>query len=148
MTFKNAFYQKVVDTLLPGLSATESHLAVPSASEVDVDQQLALHAEVNSSVQLILQTLCDLAGGEELFVELSEEAITAVITQFSDENPSEFQTLLFMIKADYYEHETILQAFGWPSHPPQPSGYPLSPLLDEVSLENVKQKGSIWRKTS
>ena len=62
-------------------------------------------------------------------------------------SPKQLMSLLDSdsVKYDYFEHEAVLQAFGWPTSPPQPTGYPLAKHLDLEKLETVKKRGPIWR---
>ena len=145
MSYSQTFLQRVVNTLLPGLPAEDNKPAIPSASTVGIDKELAAHLETNPLLQQALQRLCALANGEDAFVQVNEEVATAVMSQLAEQEPTAFQSLLFIVKADYYEHEVVLRAFQWPTTPPQPSGYPLSSRLNEAQLDEVKKQGFIWR---
>ena len=145
MTSPTPFLQKLVDTFLPALPATDSKPAIPSASDVGLHQQLAVQVQSNSSYQTLLQQLADVAGGQDAFIDADESTATAVLTQLATQHPDTFQALLFSLKADYFEHPAILAAFQWPTTPPQPNGYPLTQHLNETTLDPVKQKGPIWR---
>ena len=148
MTYPSKFLQKVVDTLLPGLPADGTKPAIPSASAITLDKKLAIHLETGRERDVfwqVLQQLRTVAGGEEAFIMADEETATATIAKVATQDPAGFQTLLFTLKADYYEHEAILHAFQWPTTPPQPAGYPLNPQLNESLLESVKNRGPIWR---
>ena len=147
MSFSILFLQKLVDTLLPGLPATDSKPAIPSASDVGLHHQLATHVASSPAIHTLLQQLAELAGSLDAFIQADEPTATAVLTQLAAQHQDSFQALLLTLKADYYEHPTILTAFQWPASPPQPNGYPLTPHLNESALDAVKQKGPIWRQT-
>jgi hypothetical protein len=44
----------------------------------------------------------------------------------------------------YYSHPTVIRLLGLEARPPQPRGYHLEPL-DFTLLDNVKQRGSLYR---
>ena len=147
MSFSPKFLQKVVDLLLPGLPVDDRFGAIPSASQVGVDSQLAHHLGTHPDATLfgeLLTAIVAQSGGEPEFVTASEATAIEVLQAVETAHPDSFAKLLFVVSADYYEAATVLQAFGWPSEPPQPQGYPLDPLR-EALLDPVKQRGEIWR---
>lgn len=143
------FLHAVVDTLLPGLSATETDATLPAASEIGVAKKLLAHLDTHRDKAVlanVLATIAAEAGGEDGFVAGEEGVRTAVLQTVEQQQPDAFATLLFIVAADYYESETVLRAFNWRPTPPQPLGYPLPPF-DEGLLEQVRKKRPFWRKT-
>lgn len=147
MNFSPEFLGKVLDTLLPGLPATERAEALPAASQIGVDLSLAghlAHHPARARLAEVLGWIAEEAGGEEAFIAADEKMAISYIQRVEEKDNAAFQALLFTVTADYYEAEDVLLAFGWPGHPPQPKGYSL-PAFDEGLLEPVKQKRLLWR---
>ncbi|MEM7113903.1 MAG: gluconate 2-dehydrogenase subunit 3 family protein [Chloroflexota bacterium] len=145
------FLHAVVDTLLPGLPATETKPALPAASEVGVAAKLAAHLETHRDKRLfvaVLEAIVGEAGGEARFVAMDEGARTAVLQTIEQSQSDAFAALLFVVSADYHESEAVMRAFGWRPTPPQPLGYPLPPF-DEGKLEelvaSLEGKRPLWR---
>ncbi len=150
MPYTQPFLTKVVDTLLPGLPATNHHPVLPSASQVGVDAKLGQHLEIHQdapTLKTVLDAIVAQFESEAAFVSTNEMAATAVLQAIEAEHPTKFGKLLFLVSADYYETDIILKAFNWRPTPPQPLGYPLEPWseTDEALLESVKQRTTIWR---
>ena len=75
MNYSPEFLRKVVDLLLPGLPADERHSAIPSASQIGVDGQLAQYLEAHPEAEIIgevLESMAMKSGGETAFVAASE----------------------------------------------------------------------------
>lgn len=147
MNFTPEFLEAVVDTLLPGLPATTRAAALPPASQVGVAQQLARHLATHRDHDLLeeaLTAIIDVAGDRQAFIMAQKDAATGILNQIEQTLPLAFQALLFVVSADYYEAAAVLQAFGWPTSPPQPQGYSLPPF-NEALLQPVKKRPSLWR---
>lgn len=147
MTFSSEFLQAVVDTLLPGLPATEQAPALPAASQVGIDKVLAKrlrshpkHAEIVEALQAIIRE----AGTMSAFIAMSSDMATRIIQGLESSHPEAFKALLFIVSADYYESKAVIEAFNWPTTPPQPTGYPLLPFQDHL-LDPVRQRPPLWR---
>jgi hypothetical protein len=133
--------------LLPGLPATATHAALPAATQIGVDQQLATHLRHHPQRERLgehLQVLAHLAGGEQTFVAAAPASRTAMIQMLEATDTSAFYAFLLVVTADYYQTESVIQAMGWPVDPPQPQGYPL-PAFDEALLAPVKTRAPLWR---
>lgn len=147
MTFSQDFLQAVVDGLLPGLPATPVTAALPAASQLGVDQQLAQHLTHHRDALLFgraLETIIKQAGSMVNFVQVDESTANVILQTVEQTEAEAFQALLFIVSADYYENEAVLQAFNWRASPPQPLGYPLSPF-DGKLLVAVKDRQKLWR---
>lgn len=145
--FSQEFLTAVVDTLLPGLPATASHMALPAASQIGVDRQLADHLRQQPQRDRLagrLTMLAQLAGGEESFVSADTDTRIRFVQSLEALDTPTFYAFLLVVTADYYETEAVIGAMGWPVEPPQPQGYPL-PAFDEALLEPVKTRAALWR---
>jgi hypothetical protein len=139
-----AFLRSLVDTLLPG-GALAHGVILPKASELQIDLQLANwlsneQSEVAKAVALIVMQ----AGDEGAFVSADDATRASVIAAAQDQIPAAIANLTSRCLASYYEHPRVIEAFGWPSVPPQPSGHALAPFDDNL-LEPVRTRGPIWR---
>ena len=145
--FSQEFLTAVVDTLLPGLPATASHAALPAASQIGVDRQLADHLHQHPQRDRMagrLAMLAQLAGNEQSFVSANVATRNHFIQNLEALDTPAFYAFLMVVTADYYETESVIRAMGWPVEPPQPRGYPL-PAFDEALLEPVKTRAPLWR---
>lgn len=145
--FLPQFLAAVVDTLLPGLPATDAHSLLPAATAVGVDRQLATHLRDHPHRERFadrLQALADLAGGEQNFVAADPAGRTALLQKLEALDTPAFYAFLLIITADYYQNPVVIQAMGWPVAPPQLHGYPL-PAFDEALLAPVKTRAPLWR---
>lgn len=77
------------------------------------------------------------------FLALAVSERDAVLRAVEASQPDLFTTLLRQTYTAYYINPAVLDILGW--RPPQPEGYPTPPPFDESLLENVKQRGKIWR---
>jgi len=148
MKFTGSFLQAVVDALLPGLPQTEQAAAIPAASQVEVDHQLAHHLKTHPERALIgqaLEAIARQAGGMAQFTAADTLLATEILQEVERSDHETFLALLFVVSADYYENTAVLQAFGWPDTPPQPAGYALPPF-DETLLNPVKGRQALWRR--
>jgi len=145
--FSPEFLTLVVDTLLPGLPATASHPALPAASQIGVDRQLADHLGQHPQRDRLagrLGMLVQLAGDEQSFVRADMATRIRFIQSLEALDTAAFYAFLMVVTADYYETEAVIRAMGWPVKPPQPQGYPL-PAFDEALLASVKTRAALWR---
>lgn len=145
--FSAEFLAAVVDTLLPGLPVTATHLPLPAATELGVDQQLATHLRDHPHRERLgaqLQALAAVAGSEQNFIAADPATRTAIIQTLETTDAPAFYAFLLVVTADYYQNTTVIQAMGWPVTPPQPQGYPL-PAFDEGLLAPVKTRAPFWR---
>jgi len=145
--FSHEFLAAVVDTLLPGLSATESQAALPAAAQIGVDRQLADHLVTHPQRDRLaqrLQTLAQLAGGVSNFVASDEATRTVAMQALEQMDGPAFYAFLLVIAADYYQTDEVIRAMQWYVDPPQPRGYPLPPF-DEARLATVKAREKLWR---
>ena len=142
------FLRSVVDTLLPGLPATDRFSALPAASQLGIHDRLNDHLRSHSeAAQLtrVLEAIVEQAGGPGRFTEDGETAAVETLGAVETANTTDFLALLFVVSADYYESGEVLEAFGWRATPPQPLGYELAPF-DEDLLATVKARPrTLWR---
>ncbi len=77
------------------------------------------------------------------FLALSDSERDAALSAVEAAQPDLFKTLLHQTYTAYYTNPAVLLILGW--KPPQPEGFPIPPPFDESLLENVKQRGKLWR---
>ena len=80
------------------------------------------------------------------FTELSEEGRDCVLRRVEVSEPGFFQTLVRETCMGYYSNPLVVELLGLEVRPPQPRGHQLE-LGDLCALENVKQRGAVWRGT-
>lgn len=85
----------------------------------------------------------DEASTHVAFLALSIAERDAVLRAVEAAQPDLFRTLVNQTYSAYYTNPAVLLILGW--NPPQPEGYPTPPPFDEALLENVKQRGKLWR---
>ena len=85
----------------------------------------------------------DEASTHVAFLALSIAERDAVLRAVEAAQPDLFRTLVNQTYSAYYTNPTVLLILGW--NPPQPEGHPTPPPFDEALLENVKQRGKLWR---
>ena len=131
-----ALFAAIADTLLPGDDK------VPAASKAGID--LDEHAQ---RAVAILVALARFAGSEQAFIAGDEEKRIALLRTAQRELPDAFAALLAGLMPDYYEAPTVIEALGWPSHPPQPHGHALVDMdaATTAKLEKVRLRRKIWR---
>lgn len=145
--FSQEFLTAVVDTMLPGLPATASHTALPAASQIGLDRQLADHLRQHPQRDRLvgrLSMLAELASGEQNFSNTDMATRIQFIQKLETLDTPAFYAFLLVVTADYYETKSVIRAMGWPVEPPQPQGYPL-PAFDEALLAPVKTRVALWR---
>jgi hypothetical protein len=98
-----------------------------------------LFAEGLTHITLTSQSL----HGQE-FIALAENHKDAVLRQVETLHPAFFEALVQHTYSGYYSHPTVIRLLGLEARPPQPRGYHLEPL-DFTLLDNVKQRGSLYR---
>lgn len=85
------------------------------------------------------------AYGRE-FTELSEDERDGVLRHVEAGKPAFFQTVVRDTYMGYYSNPLVVELLGLEVRPPQPRGHQLE-LGDLSALENVKQRGAVWRET-
>jgi hypothetical protein len=78
------------------------------------------------------------------FNDLADDQKDAVLRQVETLHPAFFEALVQHTYSGYYMHPTVIRLLGLETRPPQPRGYHLEPL-DLTLLDNVKQRGSMYR---
>jgi hypothetical protein len=139
-----AFLRALVDTLLPGGRFAHG-VPLPAATDLEIDVKLEnclrdQQSKVAKAVALIIAQ----AGNEGAFVSADDATRASVIAATQNQQPAAFAHLMSECLIAYYEHPSVIEAFGWPSAPPQPSGHALTPFDDKL-LEPVRARGPIWR---
>jgi hypothetical protein len=81
--------------------------------------------------------------GQE-FIDLADDHKDAVLRRVETLYPAFFEALVQHTYSGYYSHPTVIRLLGLEARPPQPRGYHLEPL-DLTLLDNVKQRGSLYR---
>lgn len=134
MTFEEA----VLDTLFPGQGT------IPPASRagLDVAPALARHGQA-------LDAIAAAAGGREAFVAADAAGRTRLLAETERAAPAPFQALVLAVSAVYHASAPVVEAYGWPSRPPQPRGFAVGAPGDEAEadrmLERVRARRQIWR---
>lgn len=85
----------------------------------------------------------DVASTHVAFLALSDAERDSVLRAVETTQPDLFSTLLNQTYTAYYINPAVLLILGW--NPPQPEGHPTPPPFDENLLDNVKQRGKLWR---
>jgi gluconate 2-dehydrogenase subunit 3-like protein len=80
------------------------------------------------------------------FNDLADDQKDAVLRQVETLHPAFFEVLVQHTYSGYYSHPTVLRLLGLEARPPQPRGYHIEPL-DLTLLDNVKQRGPMYRQT-
>ena len=132
----DALLSAIADTLLPG------DAKIPAASKAGID--LGKHRERAAP---IVAAVVRLAGSEQDFIVGDEAKRIAQLQSVQQELPDAFMALLAALLPDYYETAAVIDALGWPSHPPQPQGHFLADMDAATSerLEKVRLRRKIWR---
>ena len=137
------FLRAVADTLLPG-GAIGHGVVLPAASEVDTHVELEKWLTVELSLANALDLIAASAGEKEAFVHADNDVRVSIIAKAQMENPAALATLISRSLCHYYECPRIIEAFGWPSRPPQPLGHELVAFNQDL-LDPVRRRGSILR---
>lgn len=136
------FLRAIVDTLLPGETASAGPSALPSGTAAGVDP--GRHGEASQSV---FDAIARAAGGAAEFARADEARRVAILQSVQRDMPEAFARLLAALLPDYYEAPAVLQALGWRAEPPQPRGHAI-PAMDEATrarLERVRLGRKRWR---
>ena len=143
-----AFLRRVVDTLLPGLPATQHFSALPAASQLGLDEKMMGYLDTHSDAARfagVVEAIAKQAGGASDFTDGEESAVIGTLKAVEIAMSADFLAFLFVLAADYYESEEVLDAFGWRVTPPQPLGYELPPF-DWALLASVRGRARpLWR---
>jgi hypothetical protein len=131
---KEDFLAAVLDTLLPG-GALANGVTVPAASAIGLKREMDRRKHGP-----LLAAIAEAAGGEEIFGAGTEEFRSNVLRRIEKQHAQDFASLVMAALVLYYEHPGVLQAFGWPSRPPQPQGHRMEPF-DESLLAPVRARG-------
>ena len=103
----------------------------------------ALNAVEAAAGECAQASAADEASTHVGFLALADTERDAVLRAVEAAHPDLFQTLLRQTYTAYYTNPAVLLILGW--NPPQPEGHPTPPPFDEALLENVKQRGKLWR---
>ena len=136
------FLAAVVDTLVPG-GALANGVVAPAASTVGVAEGLASDASDHrqaGTLRSVLAAIAQASGGETVFASGSEELRIAALKRVEALRPQDFLALVTTALIRYYEHPSVVTAFGWPARPPQPLGHAMPPF-DRTLLEPVIRRG-------
>jgi hypothetical protein len=140
------FLAAVVDTLVPG-GALANGLVAPAASTVGVAEGLASDASDHrqaGTLRNVLAAIAQAAGGEADFAASGEELRIAILKRVETLRPRDFLVLVTAVLIRYYEHPSVVTAFGWTARPPQPLGHAMPPF-DPALLEPVIKRGNSRR---
>lgn len=136
----------VLDQIIPA----DPGKGKPSAAELDVDELLrTLDAQILSSITVQLDLLDDAAHAQsdKSFVELDRATQNEVMDALRRNDPGFLQRLAIHTATMYYQDARVMATIGLPPRPPYPEGYTV-PRGDLSLLDPVKERGSIWRRTS
>ena len=78
------------------------------------------------------------------FADLADDHKVQVLRAVEAGCPEFFAMLARHTYAGYYSNPRIIELLGLEARPPQPLGFDLDPF-DPATIENVKQRGKIWR---
>jgi hypothetical protein len=136
------FLAAVVDTLVPG-GALANGVVAPAASTIGVADGLAYDTgdpRQTETLRNVLAAIAQASGGEVEFASGSEELRIAALKCVEALRPQDFLALVTTALIRYYEHPSVVTAFGWPARPPQPLGHAMPPF-DPALLEPVIKRG-------
>ncbi|MBK1866466.1 hypothetical protein [Taklimakanibacter albus] len=123
--------RQLADLLLPGDEA-----GLPPGSRVP-DVMLAL---TESTAPIIAQI-----GRHPDFAY--PEKRQAVLDDMERSHGQEFRDLVLSLIKPYYEAGPVLEAMGWRTAPPQPTGHELAPMAADLTqaLAEIAARKRIWR---
>lgn len=123
--------RQLADLLLPGDEA-----GLPPGSRVP-DVMLAL---TESTAPIIAQI-----GRHPGFAD--PERRQAVLNEMERSHGQEFRDLVLSLIKPYYESGPVLEAMGWRTAPPQPTGHVIAPMAADLdqALAKIAARRRIWR---
>jgi hypothetical protein len=123
--------RQLADLLLPGDAA-----GLPPGSRVP-DVMLAL---TESTSPIIAQI-----GSHPDFADPRKRG--AVLNELESSHGQDFRDLVLSLIKPYYESGPVLEAMGWRTAPPQPSGHELAPMAADLdqALAEIAARKRIWR---
>lgn len=123
--------RQLADLLLPGDEA-----GLPPGSRVP-DVMLAL---TESASPIIAQI-----GRHPDFVDPDKRE--AVLNELERSHGQEFRDLVLSLIKPYYESGPVLEAMGWRTAPPQPTGHELAPMAADLAqaLAEIAARKRLWR---
>lgn len=123
--------RQLADLLLPGDEA-----GLPSGSRVP-DVMLAL---TESTSPIIAQI-----GRHPDFADPDKRE--AVLNELERSHGQEFRDLVLSLIKPYYESGPVLEAMGWRTAPPQPTGHELAPMAADLTqaLAEIAARKRLWR---
>ena len=139
-----ALASQVLDQLVPARDD------FPGAGELGVAQHLSGVAASKPDLgRLFHDGLASIESASRrthsaAFADLDEDQRVEVLRTVEAECPEFFTVLLRHTYAGYYSNPRIIELLGLEARPPQPLGFDLDPF-DPTTVENVKQRGKIWR---
>jgi hypothetical protein len=141
-----AFLMAVVDILLPG-GALAHGTRLPAASDIGIDVELARWlGDERPGLATAVALIAEEAGGENAFAFTNAASRASAVGRAQDRDPTVLASLISACLTSYYEQPRVIEAFGWPSRPPQPLGHELAPF-DRDLLAPVRRRGPIWRES-
>lgn len=71
----------------------------------------------------------------------------AVLNKMERDHGQEFRDLVLSLIKPYYESGPVLEAMGWRTAPPQPTGHVIAPMTDDLTqaLAEIAARKRIWR---
>jgi hypothetical protein len=71
----------------------------------------------------------------------------AVLIELERSHGQEFRDLVLSLIKPYYESGPVLEAMGWRTAPPQPTGHELAPMATDLNeaLAKIAARKRIWR---
>ena len=136
----------VLDQIIPA----DPERQKPSASEVDVLAHIQEHEDTFiDSLGDALKALNANAQGAygRNFVDLNRAEQSTLINQAREQDPQLYTRLAVHTSTSYYLDDRVLRAIGLSARAPYPDGYTVR-RGDLSLLEPVRERGSIWRRTS
>ena len=134
----------VASTLIPG-GKLANGVEVLSAGRLLDEAVLSAWLGQKESEAAVTTILAE-TDGARAFIEAAPERRVVALQAAEGKRRASFAELVAALLKLYYEHPSVLEAFGWRSAPPQPAGHDLE-AVDVSHFEQVAARGPIWRKT-
>lgn len=123
--------RQLADLLLPGDKA-----GLPPGSRVP-DVMLALSESKSPIIALM--------GRHPDFADPARRG--EVLTEFERSHAQDFRDLVLSLIKPYYESGPVLEAMGWRTAPPQPTGHVIAAMAADLdqALAEIAARKKIWR---
>jgi hypothetical protein len=137
----------LLDTLIP--PSKDGRL--PGAGAIGVGDHVVLAMQADAATgELVSRGLdeldaCARSAGADGFAQLDEDARSALVQRFQNEQKDFFECIVLHACTGYYQHERVVGALGLEARPPFPKGYEVA-AIDPDLLEPVRKRAPMYRK--